>query len=60
MQKVLAKSTTSKSLNVFEERYHPRQSIVLSARNVKTQRSWLYVPIYAAGQLGRLLLENRI
>jgi len=51
--------TRSKSLNVFEERYHPRQSIVLSARNVKTQGSWLYAPIYAAGQLGRLLLENR-
>ncbi len=47
--------TRSKSLNVFEERYHPRQSIVLSARNVKMQGSRLYAPIYAAGRLGRLL-----
>ena len=48
--------TQSKSLNVFEKCYHPRQSMVLSARNVKTQGSRLYAPIYAASQLGRLLL----
>ena len=47
--------TKSKSLNVFEERYHPQQSIILSAWNVKTHGSRLYVPIYAAGRLGRLL-----
>jgi len=52
--------TRSKSLNVFEERYHPRQSIVLSARNVKTDGSRLYAPVYAAGRLGRLLLESWI
>lgn len=49
--------TQSKSLNVFEERYHPQQSIVLSARNVKTHGSRLYVPVYAAGRLGKLLLD---
>jgi len=48
--------TQSKSLNVFEKCYHPRQSMVMSARNVKTQGSRLYAPIYAASQLGRLLL----
>ncbi len=47
--------TQSKSLNVFEKRYHPQQSIVLSAWNVKTHGSRLYVPIYAAGRLGRFL-----
>jgi len=48
--------TQSKSLNVFEKCYHPSKSIVLSAGNVKTHGSRLYVPIYAAGRLGRLLL----
>jgi len=51
--------TQSKSLNVFEKRYHPQQSIVLSAWNVKTHDSRLYVPIYAAGRLGKLLLHAR-
>ena len=51
--------TQPKSLNVFEERYHPQQSIVLSAWNVKTCGSRLYAPIYAAGRLGRLLLYAR-
>lgn len=50
--------TRSKSLDVFEKRYHPLQSIVLSARNVKTQGSRSYVPVYAASRLGRLLLEK--
>ncbi|MBU0566763.1 hypothetical protein KKC52_01760, partial [bacterium] len=47
--------TQSKSLKVFMERYHPRQSIVLSAGNVKVRGSRLYVPIYAAGRLVKLL-----
>jgi predicted AAA+ superfamily ATPase len=50
--------TQSKSLNVFEERYHPQQSIVLSAWNVKTRGSRLYAPVYAAGRLVRLLLST--
>ncbi len=51
--------TKSKSLNVFEKRYHPQQSVVLSAWNIKTHGFRLYVPIYAAGRLGRLLLHDR-
>ncbi|MCK5509456.1 MAG: DUF4143 domain-containing protein [Desulfobacterales bacterium] len=47
--------TKSKSLNVFEERYHPQQSVVLSALNLKTHGSRLYIPIYAIGRLRRLL-----
>lgn len=49
--------TQSKSLKVFIERYHPQQSIVLSGNNVKVHGSWLYVPVYAAGRLVKLLLE---
>lgn len=48
--------TQSKSLKVFMERYHPQQSIILSAGNVKVSGSRLYVPIYAAGRLVKLLL----
>lgn len=48
--------TRSKSLNVFEQRYHPKQSIVLSAKNVKISGSRLYVPIYSAGQMVRLFI----
>ncbi len=43
------------SLNVFEKRYHPQQSVVLSALNVKTHGSRLYIPIYTVGRLRRLL-----
>ena len=50
------KITKSKSLNIFEEHYHPKQSIVLSARNVKVSSSRLYAPIYSAGQLIRLFV----
>lgn len=51
--------TKSKSLNVFIERYNPQQSIILSAGNVKTHRSRLYVPVYAVGRLVRLLLMQK-
>lgn len=47
-------ATQSKSLNVFEERYHFQQSIVLIALNVKTHGLWLYMPIYADGRIGSL------
>ncbi|MCD4774887.1 MAG: AAA family ATPase [Candidatus Aegiribacteria sp.] len=47
--------TQSKSMNVFVERYQPRQNIILSAKNVKTCGSRLHVPIYAAGRLANLL-----
>ena len=47
--------TQSKSLNVFEKRYHPRQSAILSAGNVKRQGSRLYTPLYAASRLGQLI-----
>lgn len=50
--------TQSKSLKIFMERYHPQQSIVLSGNNVKVHGSWLYVPVYAAGRLVKLLLEQ--
>jgi len=51
--------TQSKSLNVFVERYHPQQSIILSAGNVKLRGSRLYMPVYAAGWLVRLLLMQK-
>jgi predicted AAA+ superfamily ATPase len=45
----------SKSLRVFEERYHPVKSIVLSAKNTETRGSRYYLPIYIAGRLRKLL-----
>ena len=50
--------TQSKSMNVFMERYQPRQNIILSAKNVNSCGSRLYVPIYAAGRLANLLLSQ--
>jgi predicted AAA+ superfamily ATPase len=50
--------TQSKSMNVFVERYQPRQNIILSAKNVNSCGSRLYVPIYAAGRLANLLLSQ--
>lgn len=47
--------TKSKSLNVFEERYHPPLSIVLSAKNAARREKRWNLPIYAAGRLPELL-----
>ena len=49
--------TQSKSLKVFEERFHPQQSYVLSAQNVKEDGPRLYVPLYMAGRLASMLLK---
>ena len=51
--------TKSKSLNIYKERYSPQQSIILSAENVKTHNSRLYVPLYAAGLLVKMLSKSR-
>ncbi len=51
--------TKSKSLKVYIERYCPQQSIILSAENVKTHNSRLYVPVYAVGLLVKLLLRQK-
>jgi predicted AAA+ superfamily ATPase len=51
-------TTKSKSLKVFEERYQPRKSIVLSAKNVETHGSRLYLPLYASGSLQKLVADN--
>jgi hypothetical protein len=46
-------NTQSKSLRVYEERYKPRKSIVLSSRNIQSRGSRLHVPLYFAGRLGK-------
>jgi hypothetical protein len=43
--------TKLKSLKVFEERYKPRKSIVLSAKNIERHGSRLYLPLYVSGNL---------
>ncbi|MEA1928392.1 MAG: AAA family ATPase [Candidatus Auribacterota bacterium] len=48
----------TKSLKTFEDHYHPELSIILSPGNVKIQGSRWQVPVYAAGRLGNLLIEN--
>jgi hypothetical protein len=39
------------SLNVFEARYQPPNSIVLSAKNIARRGSRLYPPLYVSGNL---------
>jgi len=45
--------TQLKSLKVFEARYRPRSSIVLSAKNVQRRGSRLYLPLYVSGGLAK-------
>lgn len=47
--------TQSKSLRVYEERYKPRISVVLSARNIESRGPRLHVPLYLAGMLRKYL-----
>ena len=47
--------THSRSLSVYEERYQPQRSFILSARNAGRQANRTFLPLYAAGQLPRLL-----
>ena len=50
--------TQSKSLGVYEQRYRPSHSYVLSAANTHRRGIRHHVPIYAAGRLGRMLLSS--
>lgn len=43
--------TKSKSLKVFEERYKPKLSVILSARNIDSHGLRMHVPIYLTGFL---------
>ncbi|HQO93253.1 MAG TPA: DUF4143 domain-containing protein, partial [bacterium] len=47
--------TQSKSLSVYNERYNPSFSIVVSAKNEGRQPKRWYVPVYAAGKLHELM-----
>lgn len=47
--------TNSKSLKVYEERFRPKKSFVLSAKNVKKQGVRHFLPLYTTGLLGRML-----
>jgi predicted AAA+ superfamily ATPase len=49
------RATRSKSLEIFEKRYNPKRSVVLSAKNVEMRGPRQYLPIYAAGQILRIL-----
>ncbi|MBU1947677.1 MAG: DUF4143 domain-containing protein, partial [Candidatus Eisenbacteria bacterium] len=50
--------TRSKSLNVYEERYSPQKSIVLSARNIESRNPRIHVPIYLAGAIKNHLMKR--
>jgi len=50
--------THSKSLGVFEARYHPERSYVLSARNNECKRKRCFAPIYAVGTVERDLANR--
>jgi len=45
--------TQLKSLKVFEARYQPKNSIILSAKNVERRGSRLYLPLYVSGSLAK-------
>jgi predicted AAA+ superfamily ATPase len=50
--------TKSKSLKVYEERYRPKKSIVLSARNIESHGQRVHVPIYLAGVLREYFIRK--
>jgi hypothetical protein len=50
--------THSKSLGVFEARYHPERSYVLSARNIECKGKRCLTPIYAVGTVERNLANR--
>lgn len=50
--------TQSKSLKIYEERYMPKKSIVLSARNIESRGPRVHVPIYLAGLLREYLMRK--
>ena len=50
--------THSKSLGVFEARYHPERSYVLSARNSECKGKRCLAPIYAVGTVERDLANR--
>jgi predicted AAA+ superfamily ATPase len=47
--------TQSKSLRVYEERYKPEKSVILSARNIESRGPRVHVPLYLAGMLRKNL-----
>ena len=50
--------TQSKSLRVYEERYKPGKSIVLSARSIESRGPRLHVPVYLAGMVRKHLTRK--
>ena len=50
--------TQSKSLRVYEERYKPGKSIVLSASNIDSRGPRLHVPVYLAGMVRKYLTKK--
>jgi uncharacterized protein len=45
--------TQSKSLKVYNERYRPPKAYILSANNISCSKINHYLPLYAAGRLGK-------
>jgi predicted AAA+ superfamily ATPase len=45
--------TKSKSLTVYEERYQPKHSFILSGNNIRHSGQRSYIPIYAIGHLAK-------
>ncbi|MBC8312131.1 MAG: ATP-binding protein [Candidatus Marinimicrobia bacterium] len=43
--------TQSKSLKVYEEKYRPSQSFVLSGKNISVNKKRRYIPIYFSGKI---------
>jgi hypothetical protein len=47
----------SKSLKVFEEKYSPVKSVVLSGKNISNTKSRYYIPVYFASRIISSFLE---
>lgn len=48
----------AKSLSVYEERYHPERSYILSSRNGECKARRRHVPIYTAGVIRQLMSKQ--
>jgi uncharacterized protein len=51
-------STKAKSLTVYQEKHAPTRALLLGGRNVWQSGARLGLPLYAAGQLSRILREK--
>lgn len=50
------RATRSQSLEIYEKKFKPKKSFVLSGKNAQFTKTRQYVPIYAAGRMAKRIL----